>query len=477
MLFPSFLYILVFLPVVVLGAILLRNTLGYKAAQAGVLLASFVFYGKSNPFGLIYLVASIIANWLFAHLIARTPPPRKKHILVTALVLNMLYLCVFKYLAFFASIVTFALPRGYHVPTIGFVLGISFFTITQIMYLVDCYEDTLTPGTLFDHASFVAFFPYLISGPLGRAKRIRHQFPHMGGQDDSRATTMARGVFIFSLGLFKKTIFGDAFAQVVTYGNTTATHTSALEAWIFSIAYALYLYFDFGGYTDMAIGSALMLGIDIPRNFDAPYSSKSIIEFWQRWHISLTNFITTYLFTPIFRSFKNRTLFASTVATFIAMGIAGLWHGGAWTYVVYGLLHGTYLGVNQYWRKKNMPKIPIFLSWLLTFVAVVIAQVYFQAASMHAANARVLNMFNPHHAFTLANVTSFGFTINGFGMRLAIWPLLLGAGVAFFGPSSEQRARDFRPTRLNCAYAVGLTIVSLVVINSVISAPFVYFKF
>ena len=475
--FAAFPYILAFLPLVVFGSVLLRKVFGYKAAQAGVLLASFFFYGNGSPFALVYLLASILANWLFALWIARTKPPRKKKILACALTLNVLYLCIFKYLSFFASIFSFALRGRHHVPTIAFVLGISFFTITQIMYLVDCYEDTLTPGTLFDHASFVAFFPYLISGPLGRAKRIRHQFPHIGGQDGSRATTLSRGIFIFSLGLFKKVIFGDGFAQIVAFANNTATKTSASEAWIFSISYVLYIYFDFSGYSDMAIGSALMLGIDIPRNFDSPLSSKSIIEFWQRWHISLTNFITTYIFTPILKSFRRRTLLTSSIATCIAMGIAGLWHGGAWTYLVYGLLHGIYLGVNQYWRKKNMPRIPTFPSWLLTFAAVVIAMVYFQASSMHWANARVINMFNPHDPFSTANVTSRMLTVNGFGISLAVWPLLVGAVIAFFGPSSEQCARDFQPTGRNCAYVVGFTLVSLVMINSVISAPFVYFKF
>lgn len=477
MLFASFAYILVFLPIVVVGCVAVRKLLGATAAQVWVLAASLVFYGRSNPFDLTYLVASIVANWLIARWIDRSVAPAKKRILVLGLGLNVAYLCTFKYLGFFASVFAFALPRGFTVPVLPFPLGISFFTITQIMYLVDCYEETLAAGTLFEHASFVAFFPYLIAGPLGRAKRIRHQFGWFGGQDANRKELMARGVYQFSLGLFKKEVFANSFQQLVAFGTSTAKNMSAAEAWIFSISYAMQIYFDFSGYTDMAIGSALMLGIEIPRNFDSPYSAKSIIEFWQRWHISLTGFITTYLYTPILRSFKKRTLFTSAIATFFAMGIAGLWHGAAWTFVIYGFLHGTYLGINQYWRKKNMPKIPGFFSWMITFMAVVIAEVYFGADSVAAANARVVSMFNPHHALAMTNMLSFGLTVNGLGLRIFGWELTLAALISIFGPSSEQQARDFVPTLRNCGYAVALTVLSFVLLNSTISTPFIYFRF
>ena len=477
MLFASFRYILIFLPVVVCGAIAVRRLLGPRAAQAWVLAASIIFYAASNTFNLVYLVASLGANWLLARWIERTPAPAKKRILVSALVLNVAYLCLFKYLGFFASMLRFALPHGYRVPELGFPLGISFFTITQIMYLVDCYEDTLAAGSLFDHATFVAFFPYLISGPLGRAKRMRHQFGNFGGEAGARTELLARGVFLFALGLFKKAVFANAFAQVVTFGSTSARNLSAFEGWIFSIAYVMQVYFDFSGYSDMAIGSALMLGVEIPRNFDKPYSATSIIEFWQRWHISLTNFITSYLYTPILKSFSRRTLFTSAVATLFAMGIAGLWHGGAWTFVIWGFLHGAFLGINQYWRKKNMPHIPMFLGWLLTFVCWTITMVYFGADSVGQANARLATMFNPHHAFRVANVTSLELQVYGLGIRLSQWPLLAGVLCSIFGPSSEELGRDFRPNALNCAYAVGLVAVSFALINSTISTPFVYFRF
>ena len=475
MAFNSFKYLWLFLPIVVLVCIALRKFIGPVAARVWVLAASIFFYAFGKPTDLIYLAISILANWLLARAMDRAEMPLKKRILVSGLVLNLAYLCLFKYLPFFASMATPVLPAHFHLPPLAFPLGVSFFTITQIMYLVDCYEGILDAGSLFDHSSFVAFFPYLISGPLGRAKRMRHQFNDFGGQDGTRATMLSRGLFLFSIGLVKKALLASAFAQIANWGKTAVPDPSAAEQWMFSIAYMMELYLDFSGYSDMAIGSAMMLGIEIPRNFDAPYRATSITEFWQRWHISLSQFITTYMFTPLFKSFKKRTLLASSIATFIAMGIAGLWHGAAWTFVMYGMLHGVYLAVNNFWRKKKMPHIPAFVGWLLTFVAVDIADTFFSADSLRDGAFRTLALFNPHHALSLSHVDFL--TVYNYPWWLAALPLLVSIALTIFGPSSEQMARDFRPTRLNCAFAAGLALVGFLFTNSSAAVPFIYFKF
>ncbi|MGA2250879.1 MBOAT family O-acyltransferase [Terracidiphilus sp.] len=481
MLFASFPYILAFLPCAVIVCILLRQLAGPRAAQIWVLAASIFFYTRAGYFNLVYLALSILGNWLLARAINRAEEPAKKRMLVTALVLNTAYLCVFKYLGFLASLVPFLLPHGFAMPEIPFPLGISFFTVTQIMYLVDCYEGSLSHGSLLDHATFVSFFPYVISGPLGRAKRMRHQFGNFGSVDGARAGNLARGLFQFSMGLFKKAVIADSFARISTFGYNSAKNLSCAEAWFFGIAYVFQIYFDFSGYSDMAIGSARMLGIDIPANFDAPYKAKSIIEFWQRWHISLTSFITTYLFTPILltiksrRPFKRDLLFASAFATFLAMGIAGLWHGAAWTFVVWGFLHGLYLGINQYWRRKKMPKIPGLLSWAITFAAMTIAEVFFGASSVKQGAMQVASMFNPHHALMHDNISRMG--VEGVSFKIFGVPLLIGAIAAFVGPSSEQLAREFRPTIWNCAYGAALLLVGFLFVNSNIPSPFIYFRF
>ena len=380
--FNSFNYILLFLPVTLLACQLARRLPIAKAPQICILVASLVFYAWKTPSHVGYLFGSILVNWQVARWIGAATGQRRKRFLQLGLVLNIGFLCVFKYVNFFLRSFPHLIPARFLLPDFEFPLGISFFTITQIMYLVDCYESLLPASSLFDHATFVSFFPYVISGPIARAKRMLHQTGDFGGKDGQRSEFLARGVYLFSIGLFKKVVIADAFAQVAAYGLNSATNLSTLEAWVFSIAYTMQIYFDFSGYTDMAIASALMLGIEIPRNFDAPYRSKSIIEFWQRWHISLTNFITTYLYTPILKTFPRASLASSAIATLLAMSIAGLWHGPSWTFVCYGLWHGIGLAFNQVWRTKKIWKLPAALSWAVTFSFVNIASIFLHSRTL-----------------------------------------------------------------------------------------------
>lgn len=463
MIFASFAYLLAFLPVVVLATIAIRKYWGVRAAQAAVLVASLSFYAWTKPGNLLWLGISLGANWLLARWMERLANPAKKRALACGLAANVAFLAAFKYSGW--------LP---------FPLGISFFSITQMMYLVDCYEGILSAGTLFDHAVFVAFFPYVISGPIARAKRMRHQFDGFGGLDGERAANVSQGLYLFAMGLFKKAVFADSFTRVARYGYSSATHVSALEAWIFSVAYALELYFDFSGYSDMAIGSAKMLGIEIPRNFDAPFRATSIIEFWQRWHISLTGFITAYLYTPMMKGLRNRgivrnALAASACATFLAMCVAGLWHGAGWTFVIYGALHGAYLAINQVWRKAGPFAIPAAMGWAMTFTAVVISFAYFGAGGVAQGTARVLAMFTPHGALGHANLGQMN--VEGVSLRIFGVPLALGVVAAFAGKSAESRARDFVPSLPTSLVTAGLMLVAMVFVNSNIPTPFVYFKF
>jgi alginate O-acetyltransferase complex protein AlgI len=475
MLFNSFSYILLFLPAVIALTLLARKIAGPRAAQACVLFASLVFYTWWKPIHLPYLAGSILVNWLIARQITAAEQPHRKRYLQLGLLLNIAFLSTFKYVNFFLKSFPHLIPARFLLPDFEFPLGISFFTITQIMYLVDCYESLLPASSLFDHATFVSFFPYVISGPIARAKRILHQVGDFGGKDGLRSEAIARGIYLFSLGLFKKVVFADAFARVASYGLNSTQNASTLETWVFSVAYTLQIYFDFSGYSDMAIASALMLGIEIPRNFNAPYRSKSIIEFWQRWHISLTGFITTYLYTPILRAFKKATLTTASIATLLAMTIAGLWHGPAWTFVSFGLLHGIGLAINQYWRKKKKPKLPAALSWFVTFSFVNISFILFHAHTMADAAHSIANLVPHRNLLGVANLLLM--RNQGIILHLVGPPLLIGFFVAFLGKSSEERAREFKPSFANSAAVVALTLIAWVFMNSTIVKPFVYFAF
>ena len=283
---------------------------------------------------------------------------------------------------------------------------------------------------------------------------MKKQFGNFGGEPGKRTAAIARGMFLFSLGLFKKTVCAQAFAQIADYGYNTARDRSMVEAGVFTAAYSLQLYFDFSGYSDMAIGTAEMLGIQIPPNFDAPLRSLSIIEFWQRWHISLSGFITTYLYTPLVRSFGKASQAKAMLATFVAMAIAGLWHGPSWTFVMFGTMHGVALATNSFWRKKVPVKLPKALSWLLLMVFVDTAFIFFRSPNLHVAKGMLHDLYSWHGAL---RTTSLRKMRANFSWPIFGPPVAIGVVAAFVGKSSEELAREFTP-RWQTAVVCGLAL-------------------
>ena len=480
--FNSFPYLLAFLPLVLLFVAIARKLPIPRAPQVVVLLASMIFYSWAKPVNLAYLLGSIFVNWQLSQWIVATRGPLRKRLLQLGLVLNIGFLCLFKYVNFLLTSIPYFATHHLRIPDLAFPLGISFFTLAQIMYMVDCYQETNQPSSLFDHATFVSFFPYVISGPIAKARRILHQFPRLNAPIGPSADTVARGMYLFSMGLIKKVVLADAFSQAADFGFNSAKNMSVLEAWVFVSCYTLQIYFDFSGYSDMAIASAIFLGIEIPRNFDAPLRSTSIIEFWTRWHISLSDFITAYLYTPILKSFEKATLQTSAIATLIAMSIAGLWHGPSWTFVLFGFIHGAALVTNQYWKKlfkkkkgKKSIVLPNWLCWMLTFAVVDLAFVFFRAGTLSAARLYLPRLVNVHNLYSIRNLGD----MNGSGLMVYVYLLaqISGAILAFTGGSSEQLAGNFKPTALNSLSTVVFTLVALLFLNSSISKPFVYFAF
>ncbi len=474
MLFNSFPFLLGFLPVVVVGAYLVRDWFGVRMVQAWVLLASVVFYGWNKPSHLPFLFGSIVVNFLLARRIAASGQPRRKLLLQLGLVLNISYLCYFKYTSFLLRNFRYFFHSGFDVREHSFPLGISFFTITQIAYLVDVYQEALPAMGLLDASTFVSFFPYVISGPIPRANRMQAQFGDFGGKTGRRHELLTRGIYLFSLGLAKKVLFAFVFTPIAGAVFDTHAAVSALEVWIGVFAYTLQLYFDFSGYSDMAMGAAMMLGIEIPRNFDAPLRSKSLIEFWERWHISLSEFITTYLFTPVIKAMPKATLGRVMVTVFIVMVIAGFWHGPAWTFVIYGAVHGAGLAINRYWRKKKLAKLPAFLSWALTFTVVLLSFLIFRAASMRTALHLMAAMVNVHHLAGFDNVKPAlqGLTVIS---RLVLLPA--GIVAAFYGRSTDDLRQRFQPSFANALLVTGAIVASFAfsVFND--APDFLYFKF
>jgi alginate O-acetyltransferase complex protein AlgI len=473
--FSSFSFVLCFLPITVIGYWLLREYAPSAWSRGWLILSSAVFFGFYDPKNLLFVFASVIFNYIVAIKISEPEPaPRRLVWLYFGLVTNILFLCAFKYLDFLIGAINSVFGSAIPMSGIPMLLGVSFFTIAQAVWLVDCYQKADRVNGLWSHLGFVMFFPYLISGPIERSVLITKQI-----ETDAKFSTASRmvalGVFLFAIGLAKKLVFGDAFAAIADSGYTSISKISLIEAWISSFAYLFHLYFDFSGYSDMALGCALMVGVSIQQNFNSPLRSTSITDFWRRWHISLSNVITNYLFTPIVRQFKKVDLFASCFATILAMTIAGLWHGPAWTYIVFGLLHGLGLACNQIWRKKfKSIKIPKWLAILITLFFVNFTFVFFRADSMTDAISMLAAMVGVHNSILGISILGTHFPL---GLGLIFKPFILGLILIWFGKSSFELATDFKFGRTAAVCTSVLIVLSLFLMNSSVAKKFVYFGF
>jgi alginate O-acetyltransferase complex protein AlgI len=388
LLFNAPVFILEFLPSFLAGFAIAGWLGGPRAALSVLLTCSLVFYGWWNPLFLPLLAGSILANYALARLMRRSAVPRPW--LIVGLAGNLALLGWFKYAGLFVATgsAIFGLPHQDW--RILLPLGISFFTFQQIMYLVDSYRGEAPDAGFLDYACFVAFFAHLIAGPIVRPREIIPQFARLSGRI-SRAH-LANGIEIFLLGLAKKLVLADSLARFADPGFAAAAshRLSLIEAWVALLAYAAQIYFDFSGYSDMAIGLARMIGVNFPLNFKSPYQAVDISDFWRRWNITLSNFLRDYLYIPLG---GNRHGEARRNANLlITMLLGGLWHGAAWRFMLWGGLHGVYLVIDHQWRKLGW-RLPRALAHALTLFAVLMAWVPFRAEGMVASLSMYRGLF------------------------------------------------------------------------------------
>ena len=308
--------------------------------------------------------------------------------LATGLLINIAILGYFKYYNFFiATVNPYFSILG---PDVQMILpiGISFFTLTQIAYIVDAYLGKAGKYSFLEYGLFASFFPYLIAGPILDHKKIIPQFEQFKNFVISHEN-ISTGIAFFVFGLFKKMVIADNLVSWVSPVFNAPAQASFFEAWAGALGYTFQLYFDFSGYCDMAIGIALILGITFPVNFNSPYKSASIIEFWRRWHITLSTFIRDYIYIPLGGNRKGE--FRKIGNLLAAMLIAGIWHGAGWTFIIWGGLHGVYLSINHVWCKAGIT-IPRVIGWTITFVAVVVGWVIFRAKDISDACTLLLTM-------------------------------------------------------------------------------------
>jgi alginate O-acetyltransferase complex protein AlgI len=415
MLFNSYEFVLVFLPVtlVLFFAIARRS---HRLARYFLLLASFGFYAWwSLEYGLL-IAATVLVNRGLGVKIQHLSEQRNrfaKPLMVIAVALNLGLLGYFKYRNFFVENFNNATGADWPIVSLVLPLAISFHTFQQIAYLVDSWRCKVSQPTLADYALFVLFFPQLIAGPIVHHWQLLPQF------SDARFyrfdyASLAAGVTFFALGLAKKVLIADPLATVADpiFNGATATPPTLTEAWVGIGAYTLGLYFDFSGYSDMAIGLARMFGIRLPCNFNSPYQATSIIDFWRRWHITLSNWLRDYLYLPLG---GNRLGKARRYANLlVTMLLGGLWHGAAWTFVVWGLLHGLYLVINHGWQglrsRLSIRPLPPGVAWLTTFAAVAFAWVFFRSPTFDHARAMIDGLIglNGLHSESLGAVIGLG---------------------------------------------------------------------
>jgi alginate O-acetyltransferase complex protein AlgI len=408
MLFNSYPFLLGFFPLVLLVFFVLgRRSHGLAAGWLAA--ASLFFYGYWSPAAVPLLILSICANYRFGLLLSpreQVPQSRRKVWLIVALTANLLVLAYFKYANFFITNVNAALQMtsGEQLRVLHVVLpiGISFFTFTQIAFLVDCYEGKVQERRFVHYMLFVSYFPHLISGPVLHHSQMMPQFRSAQTYSPLMSNLLA-GMLGLTIGLAKKVLLADEFSQYASpvFDAASAGHeVGRLAAWSGALAYTLQIYFDFSGYSDMAVGLSRMIGIQLPLNFNAPYKADSIIEFWRRWHMTLSQFLRDYLYVPLG---GNRLGAARRYANLMTtMLLGGLWHGASWTFVAWGGLHGAYLLINHMWRSvaAQLPRPGRLLGMLgtavgtvLTFMVVVIAWVPFRAPTFAGAQAMLNAMF------------------------------------------------------------------------------------
>ena len=394
MLFNSYEFLLVFLPIVITVFYFSLNFKDKRLPIIWLTFASVAFYGYWNIKFLILLVVSILFNYSIGCLLGKSKYHyiNKKYILYIGIFLNLLVLSYYKYYNFFLSNVSQIFQTSFSVENIILPIGISFFTFTQIAFLVDVYKGIAKEYKLVSYILFVTFFPHLIAGPILHHKEMMPQFE----KDDNFNINWANiciGTAIFVLGLFKKIIVADRLAEIATpifIAVNQGGIPQLLESWIAALTYSFQLYYDFSGYSDMAIGLALMFNIKLPVNFFSPYKAISIIDFWRRWHMTLSRYLRDYVYIPLggnrngeYNKLKN---------LFITMLIGGLWHGAGWTFIIWGGLHGIYLIINHAYRKYKF-NLSDNLNWLLTFISVVIAWVIFRADNVNDAILIIQGMF------------------------------------------------------------------------------------
>lgn len=450
MLFNSYVFIFAFLPLTLTGFYLLaavfRGKGKRRASIAFLVFASLVYYGWWNPVYLSLIGVSIVVNFYLGTLLSRESinPRRTRNVLILGVVFNLSLLFYFKYAGFFVHTLDIVFSQDFGFHDVVLPLAISFFTFQQIAYLVDAKRRTTSEHSFLDYCLFVTFFPQLIAGPIVHHKEMLPQFSLESSYSLS-VKNLSCGAAFFTIGLFKKVVIADTlsmYANPVFDGVLQGIAPSFFDGWAGALAFTFQLYFDFSGYSDMAIGLGLLFGIRLPVNFNSPYKAKNIVEFWRRWHMTLSRFLRDYLYIPLGGS--RRGMPRRYVNLMLTMLLGGLWHGAGWTFVIWGGLHGLYLCLNHGFGfvMSHLGFQPGFggiagriVAQTTTFLAVIIGWVFFRAENLSSCTVILQSMtgldgFSLYSSIGLARKEVLVFTV-------------LAMIIALFMPNSSEIMADY----------------------------------
>ena len=477
MLFNSYVFILAFLPLTLLGYYLLgRLPERIPLNKLFLVLASFVFYGYNNPRYVPIIVCSILVNYALSQgMLAAGRKCIRLPLMLLGLALNLGVLFYFKYHDFFVDNLNRAFGSHFSLYHLALPLGISFFTFQQLSYVIDSYRRTVPRYNILDYALFVTFFPQLVAGPIVLHSEIVPQFADPKNRRFN-FDNFAPGLYAFALGLFKKVIVADTFGVAVEAGFAAAQSLNTAEAWFVALGYTLQLYFDFSGYCDVATGVALMFNIKLPLNFNSPYKSLNIREFWQRWHMTLSRFLTNYIYFPLGGS--RRGTVRTCINLMIVFLASGLWHGAGWLFLLWGLLHGLASVLYRLFRRQYDALHPA-LQWLLTFGFVVVAWVFFRATSLTDALAIVKSMMMMNFGPLRSEITSAFALPGGFhagynALYMMVW--YVASLFACLGMrNTYEKTMAFKPTLANSFSTVILILYCVLSLSGV--SVFLYFNF
>ena len=492
MLFNSYIFILLFLPLSLTGWFLLNKTEFEKLPKLFLLGMSLWFYAYFNVKYLPIICVSIIVNYLiYIEMKKARKSIFRKALFWFGIMLNIGMLFYYKYLGFFTENINALFKSDFTVINLVLPLGISFFTFQQVSFVIDSYKNEVPDYSLLDYALFVSFFPQLIAGPIVLHTEI---IPQFADKNNKRINpeNLSKGFYAFSLGLAKKVLIADTIGNFANAGFADISKLNSTTALLTMLAYTIQIYFDFSGYCDMATGIGYMFNIELPMNFNSPYKALDMEDFWKRWHITLTRFLTKNLYIPLGGNRKGKA--RTYLNQFIVFVVSGIWHGANWTFILWGALNGVAVIASKILNPKVMKakeKVPV-LFWLITFIFINIAWIYFRADSISLANQMIAKIF----AFDFGTVSdalkntlitsefeAISRTINKiipqFGsVYLKILPTAI-FGFAVFASvkmkNTNERICSFRPTFVRCIVSCILMAWSVISLSGV--STFLYFNF